>query len=190
METWLQENPPHVAHTCTRTPRSCWGILKLRATTLAPRYIFESATKCVCGWDVAMRDIRRSAIVWKCPGTPRESKELIRATCWDEKRQQQEVHVCTWPAGFYQFCFLSPPLPHPCGPSPTARATSIVQKVLQRVFWELVCPGSDSWGCFFLLWDFPFAEVLMESRRCLQLDVVWTETVRVQQTGTQKLQQD
>lgn len=85
------KKPPHIAHTCTHTPWSCWGILKLRTTTLAPRYIFESATKCVCGWDVVMRDIRRSAIVWKCPGTPTESKEMIRATCWDET-QQQEVH--------------------------------------------------------------------------------------------------
>lgn len=183
------KKPPHIAHTCTHTPWSCWGILKLRTTTLAPRYIFESATKCGMWWWGISAGVPLCENVREHPQSQKRWLEQLA-----EMKHSSRKHIfCKWPAGFYRFCVLSPPIPHPSGPSPIGRAKLIVQKVLQSVSGNLsirVRPGPDCWGCFFFLWDFPLCSVLMESWRCLQLDVAWTEIVKVQQTGTQKLQQD
>lgn len=179
------KKPPHIAHTCTHTPWSCWGILKLRTTTLAPRYIFESATKCVrvvgmWWWGI-------SAGVPLCENVrehPESQKSWLEQLA-EMKHSSRKYIFCKWPAGFYRFCVLSPPLPHPSGPSPIGRAKLIVQKVLQSVSGNLsiymsiyiwVCPGPDCWGCFFLLWDFPLCcgingiLKMLATRCCLDWD--------------------
>lgn len=184
------KKPPHIAHTCTHTPWSCWGILKLRTTTLAPRYIFESATKCVrvvgmWWWGI-------SAGVPLCENV-REHPESQKS--WLE--QLAEMKHSTFFASdllvFIDFAFsllLFPILLDPLRLEGQNWQFRKFYKVCLGICLYESAQAQTAEAAFSYCGISPFAVVLMESWRCLQLDVAWTETVKVQQTGTQKLQQD
>lgn len=123
----------------------------------------------VCGWDVVMRDIRWSTSVWKCPGTPRESGELIRATCWDEAQQLElplghsktDTIASThqWPRIVFFVFFTDFASSLLFAPHSLGTAKSIVQKAPQDG-WEFVgvyksLPRLRLLRALFLPWGFP-----------------------------------